>query len=454
MPRLSNGRNHLPELVTELPGPKAKALIARDQKVISPSYTRGDPVVATKGYGAMLEDPDGNRFLDFCAGIAVNAAGHCHPKVVEAIHEQSSKVLHMSGTDFYYESQIKLAEKLAQVAPGRTPKKVFFCNSGAEALEGAMKLARYKTRRPRFLAFHGAFHGRTFGAMSLTCSKAVQKRHYAPLLPMVDHVPYGYCFRCHYGKTYPKCELHCINVIEKHYFKTLIPADEVAAFIIEPIQGEGGYVVPPPDYHQNLKKLAEKYGILYVVDEVQSGMGRTGKMFAIEHWGVEPDIVATAKGIASGMPLGAIIAKAEIMNAWEPGSHASTFGGNPVSCAAANATLALLESELMDNARKMGDILVKGLKSLQKRLTCIGDVRGMGLMIGVELVSDRRTLEPDPKLRDALVTEMYKHGVIVLGCGSHTLRLCPPLIVNREQCDFVVETIAKCLEKLTAGRQL
>ncbi|HNV72654.1 MAG TPA: aminotransferase class III-fold pyridoxal phosphate-dependent enzyme, partial [Candidatus Ozemobacteraceae bacterium] len=300
---------------------------------------------------------------------------------------------------------------------------------------------------------HGAFHGRTFGAMSLTCSKAVQKRHYAPLLPMVDHVPYGYCYRCHYGKTYPKCELHCISVIEKHYFKSQIPAEEVAAFIIEPIQGEGGYVVPPPDYHQNLKKLAEKYGILYVVDEVQSGMGRTGKMFAIEHWGVEPDIVATAKGIASGLPLGAIIAKADVMNAWEPGCHASTFGGNPVACAAANATVALLESELMDNARKMGEVIVKGLKALQKRLMCIGDVRGMGLMIGVELVHDRRTNEPDPKLRDALVTEMYKQGIIVLGCGSHTLRLCPPLVVNREQCDFVVETIGKCLEKLTAGRQ-
>lgn len=451
MVKLLRDRKTLPEIITELPGPKSRAFIARDKKVISSSYTRGDPVVAHKGYGAMIEDPDGNRFLDFCAGIAVNSTGHCHPKVVEAITHQANTLIHMSGTDFYYEPQIKLAETLARVAPGKTPKKIFFANSGTEAIEAGLKLARYKTRRPRFIAFHGSFHGRTFGGMSVSCSKVVHKRWFAPLVPQVDHLPYANCLRCHYKLTYPKCEMYCVRVIEDHYFKHVIPPEEVAAFVIEAIQGEGGYVVPPPEFHRQLKALAEKYGILYMVDEVQSGMGRTGKMFAIEHWGVEPDILATAKGIASGMPLGTIIAKADVMT-WEPGTHASTFGGNPVACAAANATIELLESELMDNARKMGEVLLKGLRQLMKKYQCIADVRGHGLMIGIEFVSDKRTLKQDPKMRDDVVTEAYKHGVILLGCGPNTLRLCPPLIVNREQCDFVIETLGTCLEKLTAGK--
>ncbi|MBF0501613.1 MAG: acetyl ornithine aminotransferase family protein [Candidatus Riflebacteria bacterium] len=451
--KVKNDKKFLPAIITELPGPKSKALINRDKKVISSSYTRGEPIVAHKGYGAMLEDPDGNRFLDFSAGIAVCSTGHCHPKIVEAITHQANSVIHMSGTDFYYEPQIRLAETLARIAPGKTPKKVFFCNSGTEAIEASIKLARYKTRRPRFIAFQGAFHGRTFGGMSLSCSKVVQKRYFSPLLPQIDHVPYAYCMRCAYNMTYPKCEMHCVRVIESQYFRQSIPPEEVAAFVVETIQGEGGYVVPPPEFHQELKKIAEKYGILYIVDEVQSGMGRTGKMFAIEHWGVEPDILATAKGIASGMPLGAIIAKADVMN-WEPGTHASTFGGNPISCAAANATIELLESEYIENARKMGDVLTKGFKQLQKRFGVIADVRGRGLMIGIEFVTDKRTLKPDPKLRDDVVAETYKHGLILLGCGYNTLRFCPPLLVTREQCDYVVETLGTCLEKLTAGRTM
>ncbi|MBF0545533.1 MAG: acetyl ornithine aminotransferase family protein [Candidatus Riflebacteria bacterium] len=447
MPRATKDKNCLPGIVTALPGPKAKTLIAKDKQYISSSYTRGAPVVAHKAWGAMIEDPDGNRFLDFCAGIAVCSTGHCHPKVVEAINNQANSLIHMSGTDFYYEPQIKLAETLAGIAPGKSPKKVFYCNSGAEAVEAGMKLARYHSKRPRFIAFQGSFHGRTFGGMSLSCSKVVHKRYFAPLLPQIDHIPYANCLRCAYKLTYPKCEMHCVHILEDYYFKHVIPPEEVAAIVVEAIQGEGGYVVPPPEFHQTLKKIAEKYKILYMVDEVQSGMGRTGKMFAIEHWGIEPDIVAVAKGIASGLPLGAIIAKADVMN-WEPGSHASTFGGNPVACAAANATIQLLESELMDNARKMGEILIKGFRQLQKRFTVIGDVRGHGLMIGIEFVTDRRTMAPDPKLRDAVVEEAYKHGIILLGCGSNTLRLCPPLIVNREQCEFVIDTVGKSLETL------
>ncbi|MBF0407184.1 MAG: acetyl ornithine aminotransferase family protein [Candidatus Riflebacteria bacterium] len=447
MTRNAKDKNCLPKIVTSLPGPKAKALIAKDKQYISSSYTRGAPVVAHRAYGAMIEDPDGNRFLDFSAGIAVNSTGHCHPNVVQAITEQASNLIHMSGTDFYYEPQIRLAETLARIAPGKSPKKIFFCNSGTEAIEASMKLARYYTKRPRFIAFQGAFHGRTFGGMSLSCSKVVHKKYFAPLLGQIDHIPYANCTRCMYNLTYPKCEMHCVRIIEEYYFKHVIPPEEVAAIVVEAIQGEGGYVVPPPEFHQSLKKLAEKYKILYVVDEVQSGMGRTGKMFAIEHWGIEPDILASAKGIASGLPLGAIIARADVMN-WEPGTHASTFGGNPVACAAANATIQLLESELMDNAKKMGDILIKAFRQLMKKYTVIGDVRGHGLMIGIEFVKDRRTMEQDPKLRDAVVDEAYKYGLILLGCGYNTLRLCPPLVVNREQCEFVIETITRCLETL------
>lgn len=423
-----------PNIKTVLPGPLASGLIQKDHRYVSPSYTRIYPLVAEKGHGLWVEDVDGNLFLDFTAGIAVCATGHSHPRVVEAIKEQADKLLHMSGTDFYYTPQIALAEKLSSVVPGEGDKKVFFGNSGAEAIEAAFKLARWHTRRELNIAFFGAFHGRTMGALSLTASKAIQKKHYNPLVPGITHVPYPYCYRCSYGLTYPRCGLECVHWIEDTLFRTVMPPEEVAAIFVEPIQGEGGYIVPPPEFHGALQGIARKHGILYVADEVQSGMGRTGKMFAMEHFGVVPDIVAVAKGIASGLPLGAMIAPSPIMD-WEAGSHASTFGGNPVSCRAALATIGLLEEELMANARMQGERLMVGLKSLQDSLECIGDVRGKGLMVGVEFVKNRDTKERAGDLRNGIVARAFQKGLLLLGCGENTIRLCPALTVSREEVD-------------------
>ena len=335
-----------PEINTPPPGPRARALINVDHDHVSPSYTRAYHLVAEKGEGLWVRDPDGNTFLDFTAGIAVCTTGHCHPRVVKAIREQAGRLLHMSGTDFYYTSQIALAAKLAQLAPGNGNNKVYFGNSGAEAVEAAFKLARWNTRRELNIAFFGAFHGRTMGALSLTASKAIQKKHYNPLVPGITHIPYAYCYRCPYNMCYPECGIECVRWIEDSLFRSTMPPEEVAAVFVEPIQGEGGYIVPPPEFHIQLHNVATKYGILFVADEVQTGMGRTGKMFAMQHFGVVPDIIALAKGIASGMPLGAMVARSDIMT-WEAGSHASTFGGNPLSCSAALATIELLEAELM-----------------------------------------------------------------------------------------------------------
>lgn len=418
-----------PIIKTALPGPKAKAIIDRDHKHVSSSYTRDYPLVAQRGRGAIIEDPDGNVFLDFAAGIAVTATGHCHPRVVAAIKRQASQLIHMSGTDFYYEPQAQLAETLAEVAPGKSQKKVFFGNSGAEAVEAAMKLARHHTHRTRYIAFFGAFHGRTFGALSLTASKVVQKRSYAPLLPGVTHVPYAYCYRCDYGQKPETCNVECVKFIREILFTKTVPPEEVAAIFVEPIQGEGGYVVPPEKFHRELKKLTEDYGILFVADEVQSGMGRTGKMFAIEHFGIAPDIICLAKGIASGLPLGVILAPAKIMH-WEPGAHASTFGGNPVSCAAAIETVKLLKSSLMANATKVGELMLGRLRDMQSRHPLIGDVRGKGLMIGVELVQDRETKERAKKERGEIVHACFKRGLLVLGCGENSVRFCPPLVIT------------------------
>jgi 4-aminobutyrate aminotransferase len=367
----------LPLIHTPLPGPKARKLINQDRTYVSPSYTRYYPLVVEKAKGLWVHDVDGNIFLDFTAGIAVCATGHCHPRVIKAIKKQADLLLHMSGTDFYYRPQIVLAKKLAHMAPGKGAKKVYFGNSGAEAVEAAFKLARWHTKRELNLAFYGAFHGRTMGALSLTASKTIQKKHYNPLVPGITHIPYAYCYRCPYNLCYPECGLGCVQWIEDTLFRTTIPPEEVATIFVEPIQGEGGYIVPPPEFHKEMNKIAKKYGILYAADEVQSGMGRTGKMFAMEHFGVDPDIIALAKGIASGMPLGALAARAEIMD-WEAGSHASTFGGNPVSCMAALSTIELLEEGLMENAAVQGNRLMDGLIKLQQSHECMGDVRGKG----------------------------------------------------------------------------
>jgi 4-aminobutyrate aminotransferase len=354
----------------------------------------------------------------------------------------------MSGTDFYYEGQVALAEKLAKLAPGKGKKKVFFTNSGTEAIEAAIKLARYHTGRKKLISFFGAFHGRTLGALSLTASRAVQREKFGPLIPEVYQVGYGYCYRCPYNLKYPDCHIACVSYIEEAPFKETVPPEEVAAIVVEPIQGEGGLVMPPPGYHQMLRELTRRHKILLIVDEVQSGMGRTGKMFAIEHWGVEPDIIAVAKGIASGMPLGAIIARSELVD-WEPGSHASTFGGNPVACAAALVTLQLLEEGLVKNARTVGEHLKIKLLDLARKFPSIGDVRGVGLMMGVELVKDRETKEPAPEKRNQIVQKAFRKGLLLLGCGESGIRFTPPLVITKKEIDLGIEILEDCFEEVS-----
>jgi len=437
-----------PVIKTVLPGPLASERIEADKRYVSPSYTRIYPLVVEKGQGLWVEDIDGNVFLDFTAGIAVCSTGHCHPQVVQAIKDQVGRLLHMSGTDFYYTPQIALAEKLSTVVPGDGEKKAFFGNSGAEAIEAAFKLARWHTRRELNIAFFGAFHGRTMGALSLTASKTIQKKHYNPFVPGITHVPYAYCYRCAYGVKYPGCNIECVRWIEDTLFKTVIPPEEVAAIFIEPIQGEGGYIVPPPEFHKELYRVAHKYGILYIADEVQSGMGRTGKMFAMEHFGVTPDIIAVAKGIASGLPLGAMIARSDIMD-WEAGSHASTFGGNPVSCQAALATIQLLEKELMTNAAIQGERLMAGLRALQNSLECIGDVRGKGLMVGAEFVKNRDTKERAGEWRNAIVRRAFEKGLLLLGCGENTIRFCPALTASADEIDMCLAIFEEVVREVT-----
>ena len=436
-----------PEIKTALPGQKAKEVLRLESKYVSPSYTRSYPLVIEKGSGVWVTDIDGNTFLDFSSGIGVVATGHSHPEVVDAIKKQAAKFIHMSGTDFYYSVQAELAEKLAEIVPGAKNKKVFFCNSGAESVECAMKLARYHTKRPRYIAFTGAFHGRTFGALSLTASKAVQKKYFAPLLSGVTHVPYAYCYRCQFHLDYPSCDLECVKYIDEIIFKKVVPPEEVAAIFVEPIQGEGGYIVPPKRFIPALRKLCDKYDILLTDDEVQAGMGRTGRMFAIEHFNTKADIYCIAKGIASGLPLGACVSGSSIMD-WQPGAHASTFGGNPVSCAAALKTIELLEHGLIENAAKIGRIAMKRLQEMEKQYDFIGDVRGKGLMIGVELVADKKTKEPVNDKRDAVVYEAFKQGLLLLGAGKSAIRLIAPLVINENELHVGIDIIEKALKKV------
>ena len=422
---------HVPQIVTSLPGPMARKLIERDRNILSPSYTRSYPLVAAQGEGCMVQDVDGNVFLDMTAGLAVAATGHAHPEVVQAIQTQAAQLLHMSGTDFYYEPMVDLAEKLASRAPFPLPKqgrraRVFFTNSGAESVEGALKLARYYTARSRIIAFLGAFHGRTYGAMSLTGSKAVQRQGFGPLLPGVTHIPYG--------------TQASLDYLEETLFKTVVPPEEVAAIVVEAIQGEGGYVVPEDGFLAGVRQICDRNHILMIVDEVQSGMGRTGKLFAIEHWGIRPDIITLAKGIASGLPLGAILARPELMT-WPPGSHATTFGGNPVACAAAQATLHLLETGLLDNARDRGEQLQAGLRQLAQRCDRISSPRGKGLMVAIDLFDARGDL--DSELRDRIIDRAFHRGLLILGCGKAAIRFCPPLVINPEQIDTALKTLTE-----------
>ena len=434
------------------PGPRARALLKRDEAVISPSYARFYQLVVESGRGCIVRDVDGNEFIDFNSGLACLNVGHSHPRVVEAIKRQAEKFLHYSHTDFYYEQAINLAEGLFDKVPGDFEKKFYYGNSGAESVEAAIKLSRWHTRRQKLIAFIGSFHGRTMGAVSLTASKPVQRQYFSPLLPEVEHVPYPYCYRCPFKLEYPDCSLWCVDYIDEYLFHKYVPPDEVAAFIIEPIQGEGGYVVPPPDYFRRLKKLADENGILLAVDEVQSGVGRTGRWFAIEHWGVEPDVLCIAKAIASGLPLGITAARAELMD-WVPGSHASTFGGNPVSCAAANAVLDVIEEErLLENAQKQGAYIMERMAELGESSEMVGDVRGKGLMIGVELVRDKETKEPAKKEVGEIIMRCFKQGLAVISCGVSTIRVAPPLIITRELVDSSLEILERTIRDVERGK--
>jgi 4-aminobutyrate aminotransferase len=440
----------VPDIKTPLPGPRAKALIERDGLVVSPSYTRSYPFVMARGSGSTVEDVDGNVFLDCAAGIAVNSTGHSHPAVVAAIVEQAQTFLHMSGTDFYYEPQVRLGEVMNDIAPWAGAKRSFFSNSGTEANEAAIKLARYHTKRHGIIAFLGSFHGRTLGSLSLTSSKAIQRKGFGPPLSGAYHAPYPNPYRWRAGESADACAAATLDYIEDQVLTNLVSPDEVAAILVEPIQGEGGYVVPPAAFLQRLRELTRKHGMLLIVDEVQSGMGRTGKMFAVEHFGVEPDVVSVAKGVASGLPLGVTTSRAEIM-AWPPGAHASTFGGNPVSCAAALTTIDLIKGSLMANAETVGAHLMQRMQALQERHPLLGDVRGKGLMIGLELVRDRKTKERATTERDRLVDECFARGLLVLGAGRNTLRLCPPLVLTSDEADIAVSIIDASLTAMASS---
>jgi 4-aminobutyrate aminotransferase len=417
-----------PNIKVTPPGPKAKAIVEKDQRYTAPAYGRVYPLVVKEGRGLVIEDVDGNLFLDFMAGIAVASTGHSHPKVVKAIEEQARKFLHICGSDFYYEPMAELAEKLSRIAPGRSPKKVFLTNSGTETIEAAFKLARFATKRNHVIAFLGAFHGRTMGALSLTASRSSHRAEFSPLIPDIHHAPYGQA-----------------DYLEQVLFRYEVTPAEVAAIFVEPIQGEGGYIVPPPEFLPTLKELCRRHGILLVVDEIQSGFGRTGKMFACEHWGVEPDILCAAKGIASGMPLGAMIAREEI-STWTRSTHGSTFGGNPVACAAALATIDLIEDGLIKNAGEVGDYLKESLTKLRSRHPRMSDVRGLGLMIGVEFAQNDG--KPDAQFRNQVMAKSFDKGLLLLSCGESTIRFCPPLIVKRDQVDIAVGIFDAVLSEL------
>jgi 4-aminobutyrate aminotransferase len=438
-----------PKIVVSPPGPKARELLKKDEKFISPSYVRYYPLVVESAKGCMVKDVDGNEYIDFNAGIACMNVGHNHPKVIDAIKSQCDKFLHYSNTDFYYKEVINLAEKLAEIAPGDFEKKTYFGNSGTEAIEAAVKLTKWHTRKQLFIGFISAFHGRTVGALSFTASKPGQRRHFFPLMPGVAHVPYAYCYRCPFKLTYPECDYWCVDFIDEFVLQKYAPPEDVAAVLFEPIQGEGGYVVPPPDYFQRLKKLADKYGLLMIDDEVQSGIGRTGKWFAIEHWGVEPDIVCCAKALASGLPIGAAISKAKVMD-WAGGSHASTFGGNPVSCAAAAAVLEIVKEEkLLDNAHRQGVSALKRLQEFGERNDMVGDVRGKGLMIGVELVKDKETKEPAAQKATEVIMRSWKRGVAVVTCGVSTIRISPPLTIQKETLDTALDIVEDTIDDVS-----
>lgn len=442
-----------PEIKTELPGPKGREIVAADARWMTPSYPRPEyKLVVERASGVWVEDVDGNTFLDCNAGVAVCSTGHCHPEVVSAIQEQAARLIHMCGTDYYYRHMPDLARKLEEIVPVPGPTRTHFANSGTEAVETALKLAMHATGREKFIAFFNSFHGRTLGSLSLTSSRAAQRRGFKRSALDVTHVPYPNVFRHPFTGEQSDAETvsrACLDWIEKRLFLTTTPPDEVAGIVVEAVQGEGGYVPAPKEFLHGLRRICDEHGILLIVDEVQSGFGRTGKMFACEHYNLKPDIITLAKGIASGLPMGACVARAELMD-WKPGAHASTFGGNPVAIAAALKTIELLEGGLVANSAAVGEYLQAGLRRLMKKHDCIGDVRGFGLMVGCELVRGNGSREAAPELRDRVEMECYKRGLIILGCGYNTIRWSPPLTLTRENVDVALEIFD---EALTAARQ-
>ena len=424
-------------LRTPIPGPEAQRIIQRDQRYLMTS-TKTAPVVAASASGVWVTDVDGNRLLDFASGVAVQNVGHCHPEVVRAVREQVGILSHFAGTDFYYDIQVRLAEKLTTLMPGAFDKKIFFTNSGTESAEAALKIARWQRRRPITIGLLGAFHGRSMGSLTMTTSKPVQRARYAAFAGGGHHIPAPNCYRCPYKLEYPSCDLYCAKILKELYFQTSMPPDDVAAFIAEPVMGEGGYVVPPKGWHSAIKSILDEHGILFIDDEVQAGIGRTGHFLAIEHHGVVPDIVTMAKALGGGLPMGAVSLRADLD--LEPGAHSNTFGGNLVAAAASLATLSVIEKEhLLENTRTQGAYLIARLRELQSKYTEIGDVRGLGLMVATEFVKDRTTKEPAVKLRDRILEEAYRHGLILLPCGKSSIRYIPPLIVRREQIDEAIE---------------
>jgi 4-aminobutyrate aminotransferase len=438
-----------PKIVVAPPGPKARAWNARDRKVVSQNLTPDYELVVERASGMVVEDVDGNRYLDFAAGISTVSTGHCHPEVVRAVQRQAERLLHVCYTDFHYPAYIELCETLAELAPMSGKKRVFLSNSGAEAVETSIKLARIRTGRQKIVAFYGAFHGRTLGTLTLTASKPVQRLACGPLLPEVYHTHFSYCYRCPVNRRPDSCGVECLDLLTDSMFQHTVPPQEVAAVLVEPVQGEGGFVPPHPEFLPRLQALCREHGILLIADEVQCGMGRTGRLFASEHFGLDPDIVLLAKGIASGMPISAVIARDEVMR-WNDGSHGSTFGGNPLSCQAALATLRLLRGGLIENAGRVGAALLAKLRGLFDRHRLIGDVRGIGLMIGIEIVRDRATREPAAEERERIVRRAFERGLLTLPCGKSTIRLSPPLVCSESDADKAVSILDEVLTEIEA----
>ncbi len=436
----------VPDIKVTPPGPKAREIIDRDKKYMA-TTTKSAPVVIKRASGSIVEDVDGNLLIDFASGISVLNVGHTHPKVVEAIRKQAGEFTHFAGTDYYYDIQARLAEKLAQITPGKHAKKTFFANSGAEANEAAIKIAKWNTKRQMFLAFLGAFHGRTQGALSLTGSKAKQKSGFFPSMPGVVHVPFAYCFRCPYKLTYPSCDLHCANIIEDLYMKTVVPPEDLAGVFVEPVQGEGGYIVPPPGWLDRIGKIAKDHGVFFIADEVQTGFGRTGKMWGIDHSKVVPDIMTIAKSMGAGMPIGAAVFRAEY-DYKESGKHSNTYGGNPMASAASLAVIDVIESEgLVQRSAKLGARMAKRLDEMKEEYEFIGDRRGLGMMQATEFVTDRTTNKANPKIRDAIDKDAYEHGLVLLTCGESGMRYIPALNIGADVLDAGLDVLEGCFKR-------